>query len=723
MFARRFFPATFMCVGVWWSVGAQQQEADSVAKTISLNDVVINRESYQKAVRRASSLPLEIADERFLQRHFTGNLTQTLEHLPGVHSMDIGQGFSKPVIRGMGFNRISVAENGIKQEGQQWGADHGLEIDAFGVGRITVRKGPASLLYGSDAMGGAIEISQLPPPADNKVFGEVVGLGRSVNDALGGSLMLGIKHDAWYARLRYTEQHFADYRLPADTVVYLSQRMPVEGRRLKNTAGFEHDASLYAEYKTGAYASTYTLSRAFQKTGFFPGAHGIPDASRLSDDGNARNIDLPYSLVDHLKVASRQQYVFGDGRATAWLDLGYQRNDREEWSLFHTHYAGQEAPVKDPDWELAFTLDTYSASARLKLFHPSGRWEHTAGWDIQAQRNRVGGYSFLLPSYRRFTAGALWLTSYRPYPTLSISGGIRYDYGRINSDAYTDPYLMAYLSERGYTGEALESYRWRSYPVSRHFGDFSGSIGFVWTPGGGAHQLRSNIGRSFRLPGAAELASNGVHHGAFRHEQGTPELASEQGWQFDAGYTYEAARVRLSASPFIAWFSNYIYLKPSGEWSALPHAGQIYRYTGAEAVFAGAEASVWVGLTSRLAWELTAEYVYTYNVDERVALSFSPPAGMRNTLSWTGSSFGASVELQSIASQRRVARNEDVTPGVHLIHAQASYTARLCRTSVEVTLSVHNLLDTAFLNHLSFYRKAEIPEPGRNISLTIKLPF
>ncbi|MDR1259609.1 MAG: TonB-dependent receptor [Tannerellaceae bacterium] len=723
MFAKRFLPAVFLCGCVWLPAGAQQQEADSVSKTVSLDGVVVSAGSYHKAAERASSLPLEIADERFLRQHFTGNITQTLEHLPGVHSMDIGQGFSKPVIRGMGFNRISVAENGIKQEGQQWGADHGLEIDAFGVGRITVRKGPASLLYGSDAMGGAIEISQSPPPEDNRVFGEAVVMGRSVNDALGGSLMLGIRHDGWYARLRYTEQRFADYRLPADTVVYLSQRMPVEGRRLKNTAGFERDASLYAGYKTGAYASSYTLSRTFQKTGFFPGAHGIPDASRLADDGDARNIDLPYSLVEHLKAASRQQYVFGDGRATAWIDLGYQRNDREEWSLFHTHYTGQKAPEKDPDRELAFTLDTYSASARLRLFSPGSRWEHTAGWDVQAQRNRVGGYSFLLPSYDRFTAGALWLTSYHPSPELSISAGIRYDYGRIRSDAYTDPYLMAYLTGRGYTGEALESYRWRSYPVSRRFGDFSGSVGFVWTPGGGAHQFKSNIGRSFRLPGAAELASNGVHHGAFRHEQGSPMLSSEQGWQLDAGYTYESASVRLSVSPFFAWFSNYIYLRPTGEWSALPHAGQIYRYTGAEAVFAGAEASLRVGLTSHLAWELTAEYVYTYNVDERVALSFSPPAGVRNTLSWTGGGFSVSAELQSVASQRRVARNEEATPGVHLIHAQADYSARLGRTRVGLTLSVHNMLNTAFLNHLSFYRKAEIPEPGRNISLIIKLPF
>ncbi|MDR2809997.1 MAG: TonB-dependent receptor [Tannerellaceae bacterium] len=687
--------------------------------SVLLEDVVVVSESYRKTMGRASALPLEIAGERFLQQRFSGNLTQTLAHLPGIHSMDIGSGFAKPMIRGMGFNRISVTENGVKQEGQQWGADHGLEIDAFGAERVVVRKGPASLLYGSDAMGGAIEITQLPPPADNQVFGEALVLAKSVNETLAGSVMIGLRQGAWYAKLRYSEQHFADYRIPADTIVYLTQYMPVHGRRLKNTAGFERDASLYAEYRQGAYGSVYALSNAFQKTGFFPGAHGIPDASRLHPDGSLRNIDLPYSRVNHLKVTSRQQYTFGYGLAS-W-DAGYQRNDREEWSLFHTHYAGQTPPEKEPDKELAFSLQTFSSSVKLRIF-PTSAWEHTFGWDVQYQQNRIGGYAFLLPEYRRFTTGVLWLASYNLRPGLTLSGGLRYDFGQIHSEAYADPYLETYLRERGYTGETLEAYRWRSYPANRSFGDLSASAGLVWTPED-AHQFKANIGRSFRLPGANELASNGVHHGAFRHEQGDPSLSSEQGWQCDVSYTYEAPGLSLAFSPFAAWFGNYIYLKPTGEWSALPHAGQIYRYTGAEAVFAGAEASLSVDFLRRFTYAFAAEYVHTYNVDEHIPLSFSPPTSMRNTLSWKRKQVEAYAELQSIAPQRRTARNEDATPGAHLLHAGASFSVALGGTRAEVGLAVRNLLDTAFYNHLSFYRKVEIPEPGRSFQVIIKIPF
>jgi iron complex outermembrane receptor protein len=693
--------------------------------SVRLKDVVVVSESYRRTVERASAQPLEVVGERFLLQHFTGNIAQTLARLPGIHSMDIGSGFSKPMIRGMGFNRISVTENGIKQEGQQWGADHGLEIDAFGAERVIVRKGPASLLYGSDAMGGAIEISPLPPPPDNRVFGEALLTGRSVNGAFGGSLMLGIRRDALYARLRYTEQHFADYRIPADTVVYLTQKMPVHGQRLKNTAGFERDASLYAEYRRGGYGLNLTLSNAFQHTGFFPGAHGIPDASRLDDDGSRRNVGLPYSRVNHLKAGLRQQYTLGEN-TVSW-DAGYQRNGREERSLFHTHYAGQQAPEKDPDLELAFSLETFGSLLKLRMFRSPDRghaseWEHTAGWEMQYQRNRIGGYAFLLPEYSRLTSGVFWIASCRIHPGLSVSGGVRYDFGRIRSEAYADPYLEMYLRERGYTDGDLEMYRWRSYPVSRRFGDVSGSVGLVWTPDG-PHRLKANIGRSFRLPGAHELASNGVHHGAFRHEQGSPSLASEQGWQCDVSYTYETGGVSLSASPFAALFGNYIYLKPSGEWSALPHAGQIYRYTGAEAVFAGAEVSLSADFLSRFAYGFSAEYVYTYNVDEHIPLSFSPPASMRNTVRWKGKQAEVYAELQSVAAQRRVARNEEATPGVHLLHLGANLPVELCGTRVELGLSVHNLLNTAYYNHLSFYRKVEIPEPGRNFRFIIKLPF
>ena len=144
--------------------------------------------------------------------------------------------------------------------------------------------------------------------------------------------------------------------------------------------------------------------------------------------------------------------------------------------------------------------------------------------------------SFLLPEYKRFTTGAFWLTTFRLDNQLSVTGGIRYDRGRIDITAFEDPYLVEYLHRQGYEEEVIQAYRWRSYPVDRAYGNYSCSAGVVWTPAAG-HLLKMNVGRSFRLPGVNELASNGVHHGTFRHEKGDATLSSEQGWQIDKKYT------------------------------------------------------------------------------------------------------------------------------------------------------------------------------------------
>ena len=697
---------------------AHAQKSDSI-KSLLLPDVVVT-ESYQQRQAKKSALAVDVVDQDFLRKHFTGNFMQAMENIPGVQTMDIGSGFSKPMIRGMGFNRIAVLENGIKQEGQQWGADHGLELDAFNIGTVNVLKGPSSLLYGSDAMGGVIDITSPPVPSVDMLFGDVTLLGKSVNGTLGGSFMLGIKKSFWYAQVRYSEQHFGDYRIPTDTIVYLTQKMPVYGRKLKNTAGIERNIGFFAQYQRQRYKANYSVSNVYQKTGFFPGAHGIPDASRVEDDGDSRNMELPYSKVNHLKVTTLQQYAWE--KLVLSGDFGFQNNHREEWSVFHTHYGSQPVPEKDPDKELAFNLNTLSASVKVR-FIGSSSWEHALGWDGQHQRNDISGYSFLLPEYYRSTTGLLWLTTYKPNNVISVSGGMRYDYGYIHISSHEDAYLADYLRKQGYDEEQVEHYKWNSHAVKKKFGDYSFSLGLVWTPSE-RHMVKANVGRSFRLPGANELAANGVHHGTFRHEQGDANLKSEQGWQMDASYNLRYNGFSISVSPFVSWFSNYIFLRPTGEWSVLPHAGQIYRYTGAEVLFAGTEATIDIHFLRSFNYRISGEYVYTYNCDEHIPLSFSPPFSMRNTLTWQRKQVMLYAEWQSIARQNRVDRNEDRTPGANLFHLGGSLNIPIRgNQAIEITLTARNIFNTRYYNHLSFYRKVEIPEPGHNFQLLIKIPF
>jgi iron complex outermembrane receptor protein len=694
----------------------EAMETDTV-KVVTLSGITVSG-SYAKSLSRMAVLPVTLAGAAFLRDHHAGSLIQTLEHIPGVQSVDIGAGFSKPAIRGMGYHRLAVVDNGIKQEGQQWGDDHPLETDPFNVEQVVLRKGPSSLLYGSDAIGGVIELIRLPPPDEEGIAGEAVLAAKSVNELLGASFMLAVRKKLWYVKGRLSAQYFADYRVPTDTLIYLTHKMPLDNRRLKNTAGKELDASLLLSRRKDGYGADYFLTAVSQSAGFFPGAHGIPDLSRLQDDGNSRNLDLPHSTVLHLRASSHQAYSFNPLTSILW-DAACQWNHRSEYSAFHTHYGSQLPPDVDPDKELDFRLSTFTSSFRLRL-QPSLPWKHTLGWDAQYQENAIDGYSFLLPAFRRFTSGVLWLTDFRPSDGLSLSGGLRYDAGYLSSDAFADPYLPHYLASRGFSQPDIEPFLFRSYPVSHTSGNLSASFGLSaqLIP---QHLVKFNLANSFRLPTANELASNGVHHGAFRHEQGEPSLKPERGYQADFSYSFEKGNLfTVTLSSFAAFFSNYIYLRPTGIWSPLPHAGQIYRYTGARAFFSGGELAAALSLPCGFQYALDGDYVYSHNFDERIPIAFTPPASLRQTLRWDAKPCALLLQWQSVATQRRVARNEDPTSGAQLFHATLTLTLS---GGITLTLAARNLTDLRWFNHLSFYRRIEIPEPGRNIQLLLRIPF
>ncbi len=700
------------------SMSAMSQPIDSLSE-VTLDEVIVVSSLQQKKIDRSPQV-IELVNSADLIRNFSGNLMKSLEHIPGVQSMSVGSGFSKPMIRGVGFNRVSVTENGVKQEGQQWGADHGLEIDAFNVEQVNIRKGPSSLLLGSDAMGGVIEILPPLPPINDQLFGSLDLLGRSVNGLLGGSLMLGLKRGAWFVKARYSEQHYADYAVPTDTIVYLTQKIPITDRHLNNTAGFDRSASVYTSYTKNQLSLALSLSNAYQKVGFFAAAHGIPDPSKVEDDGNRRDIDLPYSFVNHFKTTLNTRYWWGDGSSITW-DLGYQNNHREEWSAFHSHYPTQPKPEVDPDRELAFMLNNFSSGLNLNMIH-SDVFRSTISWDMQHQHNDIAGYSFLLPAYKRWTTGLAWVADYTPNEKLHFSGGLRYDLAKLNSEQFVDKYLGEYLEGKDYPSGVVEENKVRSHKVDRTFGDYSLGLGMVWNIDK-RNTLRVNIGRSYRLPGVNELASNGVHHSSFMHEQGDADLDSEQGWQLDMGYYYGGDWIDLNFAPFVSWYQNYIYLRPTGEWSILPHAGLIYRYSQSQAFFVGAELSLGINLPYNFKYSLAAEYIHSYNIDEWIPLSFSPPASMRNRLVWDKRGINIYAELHSVAAQNRVARNEETTPSAQLFNMGFGIELPFITNGATATLRADNILNKKYLNHLSYYRKVEIPEPGRNIQLSIKIPF
>lgn len=660
------------------------------------------------------------------------SFSKLLPLVPGVSNINIGSGISKPLIRGLGFNRVAVINRGIVQQNQQWGADHGMEINQFDMSYATVYKGAASLQYGSDAMAGAIEITPYKFAPKDSFSGEAILWGATNNDLLGAALQGEWQKNKWYVRAVYSHHEYADFRVPADNFNYLSYEFPLYNKRLKNTAGKEQSGSATIGFKEKNVTTYFNISNNYQKMGFFAGAHGIPNVDNMKPDGSVRNVAMPYTTSNHFTVTNNTEWKTDLLRLV--VNVGYQNNDRKERSYFHSHYQDKAPEGIDPTNELQYKLETYSANARLYL-DESRKWRKTIGVAMESQQNRIGGYSFFLPRFDQQQGGVFFINNYEYSDKIQYQAGIRYDVGKTDIAGFFDPILADYLTRQGLSADEVEQNAWRAFDSKRNFGSYSGSLGVNYKYGKNII-WKASLGKSFRFPTANELGANGIHHAAFRHERGNPDLDAEQGYSFDLTMSYDDySRFRIEATPFVNYFSNFIYLQPTGEWSKLPNGGaQRYDYQQAKAVFAGAEYIAGWHITHDLELSSMGEYVINRNLDTDYPLPFTPPFTMTNEIKYskyktkhkdrTINYYQFSFGHQWITCQNRIAQGEDSTPAATLFNLSAGMDYRFsAKLTVRFNLQAQNIFDTKYLNHLSFYRRINIPEPGRNIQLFIRIPF
>ncbi|MGM0635868.1 MAG: TonB-dependent receptor [Bacteroidota bacterium] len=692
-------------------------------KTEQLDEVLVSQKVSSKMINSVQ------VDNNYIKENFSGSLAKSLERIPGVNAIEVGSGASKPIIRGLSFNRIVVAENGTRHEGQQWGSDHGLEIDAFSTEEVEVVKSVGAIEYGSDAIGGVLKITNDKVPENEGISGEYRAFGRSVSQSIANSINFNYKKDNFFFKFRSSITDYGDYNLPTDTITYLNVRMPVENQRLMNTAGNERNFMTQFGYTTDKFQSILSISNNYSKSGYFPGAHGVPSIIRTQDDGDRRNIDFPYQKSNHLKIISKNKWFFD--KSTLIFLMSYQNNNREEWSLFHTHYGNQEPPENNPNQELDFNLNTVESSLKLK-HHFSKKHQTTLGIQAQHQNNKIAGFNFLLPEYRRSTLGVFGIHQYDYNDRLAFDLGIRADFAQMNIDSFYDPLLYEYLVNRNYNTSEAQSFAERSTETNRSFSNFNAlaSAKYQATEN---WSLSLATGTNFRLPTAIELASNGIHHGSFRHERGNPDLNPEKGIVFDTKVTYQDRNKTFSLNPYAYYFDNYIFLKPTGNFSPLPHGGQINQYTESAAVMSGIELFYEQEVFDN--WLVSTNFEYLWNRQDTgnsardYPLPFSPPINAFAEISYQfhlDKKFtNAKVYLNTnkVWEQDRIAQNERTTPGYQIFGVGVQTELVLGKFKANIRLEGRNLFNEKYFNHTNFYRALEIPEMGRNIQLMIRIPF
>lgn len=624
------------------------------------------------------------------------DLANILEEQAGLSALNTGVGISKPIIRGFSGNRVAVIDQGIKQEGQQWGMDHGLEIDPFQVQRVELVKGPAALQYGSDAIAGAIRI--LPPSLAKEGWSaELRSNYHSNNRALGNSVATDYRKGALALGLRLSQRNYQDFRVPAETFVYNGFVLPITDNTLKNTAGALQSAQSYLSWNTEGYRARYLISAYQQNQGLYPGATGIPRAFDVGNIGDTKDIDLPFQSIGHYKVYTIQNIKIGKH----WLEaeMGYQFNDRKERSLPHAH--GFEE--LDSGATLALGLKLHSLQANLRYRFHWRAIDLIAGTAQQYQSNESRGFEYLIPNYTAYQSGVFLLANGKLHEQLHWDGGLRWEYKRQQSPLSTTLWW-----------QDIDSIVVRSPELDRQFSNFAAAAGMVYRPSD-KWRLKWHLARSFRAPNVAELSSNGVHHGTFRHEVGNTNLNPEIAWQVDWSASYQNENFLIRFSPFYYYFENFIFLRPTASFSSLPEAGQLYEYQQAPAIQSGAELYFDWHPWSKLHFSNASELILNTNLNTQLPLPFSPPASNLTSLNWEEDQWQLGFSWRYTAAQNRVDRNEAESPQYHLFHLNGSYQFKWRKQELRLHFGLRNIFDQFYLRHLSRYRILNLPEQGRNV--------
>ena len=672
-------------------------------------------------LKQTESFPVQLVGEGFLREAQESNLMQTLNNIPGVSSMDVGTGISKPMIRGLGYYRVVVAQNGIKYEGQQWSNHHGISIDQQSVRHVEVIKGPASLQYGSDAIGGVINILPLNVPAEQGIDGEVSLTAKSNTQRLGGAAEFTLRKRDFYSNITLSYNSFGDFLIPETDSFLLpapvssseASHKVLLGNQIYNTAGRLMGISTTAGI-IKKWGSSYIEFNYFgTENGFFDWQGIQYDSIKALHDRQRRDILLPWQKVNNYSVHHFTNRYFDKSKLE--IDLGYQLNDSREFSHLVDRTGNRQEELEyfrsEGNYELGLLLQTLSANG----FYTLNKFKDQVfkfGLNTQYQFHQTNGYGHILPEYTRFSVGFFLTYNYTITPNWIFNSGVRIDFTVFSMDEALNPDVAF--------GDSIFNPAFqKTYPGAAF------SVGVNYLPGSNTI-LKVNAGKSYRVPSAYELGAYGMHRHEGRFEKGNTGNEPEQAWQFDLGVEQKWKYISIQLSPFLNYFTNYLFLNPTPE---LRPEGQVNEYRQTRALITGTEASVEATIGKRVAVNAGLEYVYAVNLDLQSALPFTPPFLMQTELSYlfkdikTFVNSKAGIELVTAAAQNYTVPNELSTPGYTIINLLALTTINLGRQQINLILKVRNLFNTAYFNHLSFYRRLRIPEPGRDVQIMINIPI
>ena len=647
---------------------------------------------------KESPMPIMMLQAKELRQLPSTNLIDAIAKQPGVSQITTGRGISKPVIRGLGYNRIVVVNDGIRQEGQQWGDEHGIEIDANEVGSVEILKGPASLMYGSDAMGGVLVFKGMPTFPEGTVRGNVNAEYQTNNGLIGTSFNIAGNQKGFTWDACYSEKHAHAYKNRFDGYVPNSQF----GER-----AFSLKTGLMRSWGfTNLKFGYYNLNPSIVE-----GERDTVTGELISEDDDLLTYrhGLPYQRVHHYKAVSESFINLSSGHLK--VIAGYQQNRRKEFEELADEYG------------LYLQLHTLNYDVRYVSEEKSG-WKFSTGLNGMGQKSLNLGDEFLIPDYALFDAG-IFATASKSLNRWNLSGGLRFDY--------------RYLDAKGLE----EDGEVRFEDFTRHFSGITGSVGATCEITERL-DVKINLARGFRTPSISELASNGVHEGSLRYEIGNPNFKSEYSLQADMGVNYATRYFELHGALFANHIDNYIYLHRID--SIIDPDLMTFAYAQGEAMLYGFESSLDVHPLHALHVGVAFSYVNAQLLHQREEMKYLPmtPAprlssDIKYELTHDGNVFNnAYVAVQAdwyLKQDHYFAAydTETMTPSYLLLGLSVGTDVLVKgRKVAEMHLIVDNLTDVCYQDHLNRLKYTDwnvvtgrqgVFNMGRNVVFKLTVPI
>jgi iron complex outermembrane receptor protein len=603
---------------------------------------------------------------------------------------------------------------GVRQEGQQWGDEHGIEVDGSSVNSVEILKGPASLMYGSDAMAGVVILHAQPTLPEGEMHANVSTEYQTNNGLFAYNLSMAGNQKGFVWDARYSDKMAHAYKNKYDGYVPGSQFRERAGRLM---LGFNR-----------SWGHSRLTATAYHLTPSIVEGERDPETGELvcnSDDVKTYGKTLPFQQVKHYKLVWDNSLNFSSGYLKAII--GYQQNRRQEFEESADEY-GIFLKLHTLTYDLRYVTNEYNG------------WKFSTGIGGMYQKSTNEGEEYLIPDSRLFDFGLYATATKTLGDKWTLNGGIRYDHRRLH----------------GY--ELMEDGEKRFTDFLRHFNGLTGSVGAVCNIN--EHfNLRLNLARGFRTPNMSELASNGVHEGSLRYEIGDQNLKAEYSLQADLGLDFTSQYVSAQLALFANRIDNYIFTHRVPE--VIDPDYLTYAYTQGDARLLGFEAGIDFHPIHSIHFSNTFSYVDAQQLhasEDTKYLPFTPAPRWTSELKWElfhhshntihhhhtsdaahRSPFNnlyLAIGLDCYLKQSNIYSADDtetVTPGYALLSLSAGTDIQVKgKKIVELYITADNLLDKAYQNHLSRLKYTDenvvtgrrgVYNMGRNITFKVVVPI